>query len=88
MKLESMRHHALDVAQDALNGHQVLLMWIMNVKAHLLNSIGDVRAREGEVLVTRRQPIGSSLLAYPLWAKEEATRRIHEARKAQHADLE
>jgi hypothetical protein len=47
MKLESMRHHALDVAQDALNGHQVLLMWIMNVKAHLLNSIGDVRAREG-----------------------------------------
>jgi hypothetical protein len=50
MKLESMRQHALDVAQDALNGRQVLLAQIVHVKAHLLNGVGDIRAREGEVL--------------------------------------
>jgi hypothetical protein len=35
MKLESMRYRSLDVAQDALNGYQVLLMRIVHVKAHL-----------------------------------------------------
>jgi hypothetical protein len=50
MELESMRQRALDVAQDALNGHQVLFVWVVHVKTHLLNGIGNVRAREGEVL--------------------------------------
>jgi hypothetical protein len=50
MKLESMRYCALDVAQDALNSRQVLLARIVHVKAHLLNGVGDIRAREGGVL--------------------------------------
>jgi hypothetical protein len=50
MELESIRQHALDVAQDALNGRQVLFAWVVHVKTHLLNSVGGVRAREGEVL--------------------------------------
>jgi hypothetical protein len=45
-----MRYHALDVAHDALNGRQLLFAWIMHVKTHLLNSVGDVRTHEGEVL--------------------------------------
>jgi hypothetical protein len=45
-----MRQHALDIAQDALNGRQVLFARVVDVKTHLLNDIGDVRAREGEVL--------------------------------------
>jgi hypothetical protein len=50
MELESMRQRALDVAQDALNSRQVLFAWVVHVKTHLLNGVGDVRAREGEVL--------------------------------------
>jgi hypothetical protein len=50
MELESMRQHALDVAQDALNGRQVLFARVVHVKAHLLNGVGDVKARECEVL--------------------------------------
>jgi hypothetical protein len=50
MKVESMRYRALDVAHDALNGRQLLFEWIMHVKTHLLNGVGDVRTHEGEVL--------------------------------------
>jgi hypothetical protein len=50
-----MRHRALDIAQDALNSHQVLLTWIVHVKEHLLNDVGDVRAREGEVQTSSGQ---------------------------------
>jgi hypothetical protein len=50
MELESMRQRALDVAQDALNGCQVLFVQVVHVKTHLLNGVGDVRAREGDVL--------------------------------------
>jgi hypothetical protein len=45
-----MRQRALDIAQDALNGRQVLFARVMHVKTYLLNGIGDVRVREGEVL--------------------------------------
>ena len=50
MKLKSMRDRALDVAQDALDGSQVLLARVVHVKTHLLDGVRDVRAREGEVL--------------------------------------
>jgi hypothetical protein len=45
-----MRDHALDVAQDALDGRQVLLARVVHVKTHLLNGVRDVWAREGEAL--------------------------------------
>jgi hypothetical protein len=50
MELESMRQRTLDVAQDALNGRQALFARVVHVKTHLLNGVGDVRTREGEVL--------------------------------------
>jgi hypothetical protein len=50
MELESMIQHALDVAQNALNGRQVLFARVVHVKTHLLNGVGDVRAYEGEVM--------------------------------------
>jgi hypothetical protein len=46
MKLESMRHRALDIAQDTLNDRQVLFVYM---KTRLLSGVDDVRAREGEV---------------------------------------
>jgi hypothetical protein len=45
MKLESMRHHALDIAQDTLNGLQSAACG-----DHACEGVGDVRARDGEVL--------------------------------------
>jgi hypothetical protein len=38
-----MRERSLDMAQDTLNGRQVLFMRIVHVKTHLLNGVGDVR---------------------------------------------
>jgi hypothetical protein len=50
MEMKSMRKRSLDVVQDALNGRQVLFAQVVHVKTHLLNNIGNVRARECEVL--------------------------------------
>jgi hypothetical protein len=45
-----MRKRALNVAQDALDGRQVLRARVVHMKTHLLNGVRDVRVREGEVL--------------------------------------
>jgi len=40
----------LNVAQNALHGGEVWLSRIMHIKTDLLNGVGEIRAREGEVL--------------------------------------
>ena len=45
-----MRERALDVAQDALDGREVLFTRIVHMKTNLLNRVRDVGARKGEVL--------------------------------------
>jgi hypothetical protein len=42
--MESMRNRARDVAQDTLDGHQVLLARIVHVKTHMLTGVPDVSA--------------------------------------------
>jgi hypothetical protein len=41
---------ATKVAQDALDGEEVRVLWIMHVEADLLHRVADVGASEGEVL--------------------------------------
>jgi hypothetical protein len=35
-----MGDHTLNIVRDALNGRQVLLARVVNMKAHLMNDIG------------------------------------------------
>jgi hypothetical protein len=37
-----MRERSLEIPKDTLDGRKVMLAWIMHVKAHLLNDVGDV----------------------------------------------
>jgi hypothetical protein len=49
-KEEVVVEGAQEVAQNPLESSEVGLPWCVHMKAHLLNGIGDVRPREGEVL--------------------------------------
>ena len=40
----------LNIAQDALHGGEVWLSRVMHVKTDLLDGVGNIRTREGEVL--------------------------------------
>jgi hypothetical protein len=52
----------LEVAKDTLRSSEMRLKRIMQVEAHLLNRLGDIRPSEGEVLESPNQaPVGSQV---------------------------
>jgi hypothetical protein len=52
----------LEVAKDTLHSSEMRLKRIMQVEAHLLDRLGDVRPSEGEVLESPSQaPVGSQV---------------------------
>jgi hypothetical protein len=53
---------ATDVAEEALQRSKMGLPWFMHMKANLLNSIGEVRPGESEVLWgSNKTPVGSRI---------------------------
>jgi hypothetical protein len=62
VKEQAVVDSAAKVAEEALEGSEVGLSWIMHVEAYLLNCIGDVRSGEGEVLkCTSKTPVRSGV---------------------------
>jgi hypothetical protein len=50
VKKQAMVEGALEVPKDALRGHEMRLIGIVHVEAHLLDRVGNAGPGEGEVL--------------------------------------
>ena len=60
-----------EVAQDTLDCREVNILRIMHTKTHLLNSIGDVRPGESQILQSTNQATiqAGSLIVVPVMAE-------------------
>jgi hypothetical protein len=54
VKKQTIVKSALEVVEDPLCNHEMGLLRVVHVEAHLLDRIGDVEPGEGEVLESPR----------------------------------
>jgi hypothetical protein len=62
-KKQAVVEGALEVLKDALRGHEMGLMRVVHVEAHLLDRVGNVGPGEGEVLESPSQVAVGSRVA-------------------------
>jgi hypothetical protein len=62
-KKQAVVEGALEVLKDALRGHEMGLMRVVHVEAHLLDRVGNVGPGEGEALESPSQVAVGSRVA-------------------------